>query len=204
VSGAPGNSAEDVARDLADALEARRVDYAVGGALALAQWGVVRGTFDVDLNIWIDPERPMEAANLLGELGCEFEAGAVVREFADKGWAYVFLRDVHIDVYLPTGEFHESARRRRQRKPLCGRDAWFLGAEDLAVFKMILYRMKDLGDVEALLVIRGREFDRAYSREWLARIAGPSDLRLKTWDELVARAEAAIGLRESGWRPPLF
>lgn len=198
-----GHSAELIARELADALEARGVDYAVGGALALAQWGVVRGTFDVDLNIWVDPGRPMEAADLLGQLGCEFKAGAVVREFIDKGWAYVFRSGVHVDVYLPTGEFHESVRQRRQLKPLCGRHAWFLSAEDLAVFKMILYRTKDRGDVESLLVICGREFDRTYSRDCLVRILGPSDLRLKTWDELVAQAESAIRVREAGWNPPL-
>jgi hypothetical protein len=196
-------SAEEVARELADALEARGVDYAVGGALGLAQWGVIRGTFDVDLNIWVDPGRPAEAAYLLGELGCDFKTGPVVRELADKGWAYVFRRGVHVDVYLPTGEFHDGVRQRRRRKPLCGRSAWFLTAEDLAVFKMVLYRTKDRADVEALLLIRGREFDRSYAREWLSRIAGASDLRLRTWDELVAQAEAAIRLRESGWIPPL-
>lgn len=201
-AGAP-SSAEEVARELADALETRGVDYAVGGALALAQWGVVRGTFDVGLNLWIDPLRPTEAAHLLAGLGCEFKAGAVVRELADKGWAYVSWRGVHVDVYLPTGEFHESVRRRRRRRPLSGRDAWFVSAEDLAVFKMVLFRTKDQGDVEALLVIRGRDFDRPYARDWLARAVGPSDHRLKTWDEMVAQAEAAVRLRESGWRPPL-
>ena len=199
----PGASAEDVARELADALEACGVDYAVGGALGLAQWGVIRGTLDVDMNIWLDPGHPMEVADLLHQLGCDFKAGPVVREFTDKRWAYVFRRGVHVDIYLPTSQFHESVRQRRQRKPLCGRDAWFLAPEDLAVFKLIFYRAKDRADVEALLVIRGREFDRQYARGWLERILGPSDLRLKTWDELIIQADAAIHLRESGWSPPL-
>ena len=93
VAGPPDSpGAEEVARELADGLEARGVDYAVGGALGLAQWGVVRGTLDVDLNIWVDPGRPMEAAQLLGDLGCEFQTGAVVREFSDKGWADAAIR----------------------------------------------------------------------------------------------------------------
>jgi hypothetical protein len=199
----PRSSADEVARELADALEARGIDYAVGGALALAQWGVIRGTLDVDLNLWVDPRRPTEAAHLLADLGCEFKAGAVVRELADKGWAYVSRRGVHVDVYLPTGEFHESVRRRRSRRRICGRDAWFLSAEDLAVFKMVLFRTKDRGDVEALLVICGRDFDRPYARDWLARAVGPSDHRLRTWDEMAAQADAAIRLRESGRTPPL-
>lgn len=200
-AGAP--SAEEVARELADALESRGTDYAVGGALALAQWGVVRGTLDVDLNLWVDPGKPTETARLLGELGCEFKAKAVIRELAERGCAYVSRRGVHVDVYLPTGEFHGSVRGRRRRRPLCGRDAWFLSAEDLAVFKMLLFRTKDRGDVEALLVVCGRDFDRPYARDWLARAVGPTDLRVKTWDEIVEQAEGALRLRESAWRPPL-
>lgn len=199
---APASSAEEVARELADKLEARAVDYAVGGALALAQWGVVRGTLDVDLNLWIDPRKPTEAAQLLADVGCEIKATAVIRELADKGCAYAFLRGVHVDVYLPTGEFHESVRRRRKRRPLCGRDAWFVSAEDLAVFKMILFRTKDRGDVEALLVICGRDFDRPYARDWLARAVGSSDARVTTWDEIVAQAEAVVRLRDAGGKPP--
>jgi hypothetical protein len=203
VSGAGAPSAEEVARELADALESRGTDYAIGGALALAQWGVVRGTLDVDLNLWVDPGKPTEAAQVLAELGCEFKGAAVIREFAGRGCAYVSKRGVHVDVYLPTGEFHESVRQRRRRRPLCGRDAWFLSAEDLAVFKMLLFRTKEGGDVEALLVVCGRDFERPYARGWLAGAVGPSDHRVKTWDEMVEQAEAALRLRESAWRPPL-
>lgn len=198
---APAASAEEVARELADGLEERRIDYAIGGALAYNQHAVPRGTTDADLNVWVDPAKPTAAAHLLAELGCEFKAQAVIREFLDKGWAYVFYRDVHVDVYLPTRDFHASVRSRRRRLPLLGREAWFLSAEDLAVFKLILHRPKDWVDLEALLVVQGRALDRAYVRDWIGRVAGEQDVRVKTWDELVARAEAALRLRESGWKP---
>ncbi len=48
----PPPDADQAARELADALEARGVDTAVGGALALAQWGVIRGTFRPDSGTW--------------------------------------------------------------------------------------------------------------------------------------------------------
>jgi hypothetical protein len=188
-------SAEEVARELADGLEAKSVPYAVGGALALGLWGVPRGTVDVDLNVWLDPTRPTAAAELLADLGCEFRTAAVVRSFLDKGWAFVLWRGVHVDLYLPTREFHADVLRRRQVRPLRGRDAWFLSAEDLAVFKMILHRLKDRADLESLLVVRAAAFDRGYVRSWLERVAGAHDLRLKTWDELVEAADAAIRLR---------
>jgi hypothetical protein len=195
-------SAEEAARELADGLEARRIDYAIGGALALSRYAVPRGTIDVDLNLWVDPGKPADAARLMAELGCELKTGAAIRNFMDRGWAYATYRGVHVDAYLPTRDFHESVRARRVRLPLLGRPAWYLSAEDLAVFKLVIYRAKDLGDLEALLMAAGRSVDRAYVREWLARLTSPADVRLRTWDELSAAAEAALRRRDEGWKPP--
>ncbi len=194
--------ADEAARELADALESRAVDYAIGGALALAQWGVVRGTFDVDLNLWVDPAQPTGAAELLGHLGCDFRASAVVREFQEKGWAFAQYRGVRVDFYLPTRDFHASVHARRRRRPLLGRDAWFLSAEDLAVFKLILFRTKDRADLEALLVVRGRDFERDYVRACVARDVGDQDVRLSAWREMVEAAEATLRQREQEPGPP--
>lgn len=195
-------SADEVARELADGFEARGVDYAVGGALALASWGVARGTKDADLNLWMDPTKPLAVAELLGQLGCQFNASATSSAFLDKGLAYVYLHDVRVDVYLPTREFHETVRARRKRLPLLGRDAWFLSAEDLAVFKMIIFRQKDVVDVEGLIVARSVALDRAYVRDWLARIVGARDIRVTGWDELLQSADQALRRKQEGWKPP--
>ena len=197
----PAPAADEAARDLADALEARRIDYAIGGALALGQWGVVRGTHDVDLNLWLDPARPTEAARVLAEIGCEFQTAALVREWGDKGWGYVHFKKVRVDVYLPLMPFHESVRSRRRRAPLLGREAWFLSAEDLAVFKLILFRTKDRADLESLLVVQGPDIDRTYVQEWVSRIAGAADMRIAGWKEMAAAADEAIRLRQAGWKP---
>ena len=44
----PINAAE-VAKRLAELLDARKQEYALGGAIALGYWGVLRGTVDVDV-----------------------------------------------------------------------------------------------------------------------------------------------------------
>jgi hypothetical protein len=195
-------TAEEAARDLADALERRGIDYAVGGALALAEHGVVRGTKDVDLNVWVDPAKPTAAVKLLTDLGCELRASAAIREFTDKGWAYARFQGVRVDVYLPLKDFHESARLRRCRRPLRGRDAWFLSAEDLAVCKLIIHRAKDRADLQAMVTVQGRALDASYVRDWIVRLCGARDGRLSTWDALVEMGEEAQRLRERGWKPP--
>jgi hypothetical protein len=198
----PSRSADEVARELADRLEARGIDYAIGGALAYNQWSVPRTTDDVDLNLWLDPADPTGAAHTVGSLGCQFRASAMIREFTESGWAYAFLHGVHVDFYLPTQDFHASMRIRRRRKLLLEREAWFLSAEDLAVCKLVIFRTQDLADLERLLLIQGRALDRNYVRDWITRLAGAQDLRVKRWDELVEAAEPAIRLREEGWKPP--
>lgn len=192
----PPASAEEAARELVERLEARAIPYAVGGALALNQWAVPRGTKDVDLNLWVDPARPTSTAQLLGAIGCDLKASAVVRSLSERGHAFARLGDVRVDVYVPTHVFHASVLERRRRRPLAGREAWFLSAEDLAVFKLILDRAKDRADVEALAMVGGEEFDRSYVRRWLQKIVGAHDNRLSTWEEIVRRTDAALRLRE--------
>ncbi len=40
---------------LAGEFEARGVDYAIGGALALSLWSEPRATNDVDVNVFVEP-----------------------------------------------------------------------------------------------------------------------------------------------------
>lgn len=180
---------DEVARMLANELEQRGIPYAIGGALALGHWAVPRATFDVDMNIWMEARRPAEVAALLSELNCDFQASAVIREFTSKGTAYVHLQGVRVDLYLPTSDFHKSVLARRRRVPLLGREAWFLSPEDLTIFKMIFFRLRDRANVEAILAVQGERLDRAYMREWLARIVGKHDPRAAALGEMFKDAD---------------
>jgi len=46
-----------VAGQLAEKLELRGQEYALGGAIALGYWGTPRGTVDVDLTVYLPPEQ---------------------------------------------------------------------------------------------------------------------------------------------------
>ena len=52
-------------------LEARGVEYAIGGAIALDYWARPHCTVDVDLTLFLPQERSSEAVRLLQQLGCE-------------------------------------------------------------------------------------------------------------------------------------
>jgi hypothetical protein len=179
------NEAVEVAAKLAARLDARGQEYALGGAIALGYWGIPRGTVDVDVTVFLPPERPSECIWLLQEIGCEFSAATAAASLREHGFCRVTFAGLDVDVFVPLVPFYETARTRRKSVELCGRPVLVWDAESLAVFKMMFFRRKDLADVEQVLATQGASFDRPWVREQLVAMYGLRDPRLSAWDELV-------------------
>jgi len=52
----PGSLVDGVVA-LIDELERAGIPYALGGALAFGAWAEPRGTQDIDINIWLEPDQ---------------------------------------------------------------------------------------------------------------------------------------------------
>jgi hypothetical protein len=178
------SSAAAAARGLAERLESRGQEYALGGAIALGYWGSPRGTVDVDLTLYLPPDRPTECVWLLQEIGCQVTASGAIESLREHRFCRVTFRGVDIDVFLPSVPFYEAARVRRKRVPLADQSAMIWDAESLAVFKLVFFRRKDLADVEQMLRTQGAAFDRGWVRERLVEIYGVRDPRISEWDNL--------------------
>jgi hypothetical protein len=174
-----------VARQLAEQLESRGQEYALGGAIALGYWGTPRGTVDVDLTIYLRPERPSECIWLLQDMGCDFQVAEATESLREHGSCSVRFAGTRLNVFLPNIPFYEAARLRRRRLDLAGQSIMVWDAESLTVFKMMFFRRKDLADVEQILRTQGGQLDRVWVREQLAGMYGAGDPRLSAWDELV-------------------
>jgi hypothetical protein len=181
----PPINAAVVAGRLAQQLQSRGQEYALGGAIALGYWGPPRGTVDVDLTLFLPPERPGQCVLLLHEIGCEFSSADAADSLREHGFCSVKFVGVRVDVFLPTIPFYEAARLRRRRLELGDQPIMVWDAESLAVFKMMFFRRKDMADVEQMLRTQGGQFDRAWVRDQLAEMYGAGDPRLSTWDEIV-------------------
>ncbi len=184
-------SAAVVARQLAERLETRGSDYALGGAIALGYWGEPRGTVDVDITLYLPPEQVSECLWLLQEIGCQLAAREAGESLREHGFCRVKFAGIDVDVFLPVVPFYETARARRRRVDLGGRSVMVWDAECLAVFKMMFFRRKDLADVEQILHAQGAAFDRVWVREQLAGTYGPRDPRLTEWDSLSRQVSAS-------------
>lgn len=130
-------------------LGAAGLDHAFGGALALA-WCTqqARGTIDVDVNVFVGPERTDEALAALPD-GVVVDAAGRARVRRD-GQARLWWDGTPIDVFLNTTEFHAGVAARVRWEPFGGTDLPFLSCEDLAVFKAFFDRTRDWADLEAM------------------------------------------------------
>jgi hypothetical protein len=187
---APINTAT-IAGQLAKQLDARGQEYALGGAIALGYWGTPRGTIDVDLTLFLPPERINDCLFLLQDLGCEFSSAETADSLREHGFCRVTFLGTGVDVFLPIIPFYETARARRRRVDLADQPIVVWDAESLAVFKMMFFRRKDLADVEQILRTQGAHFDRPWVRGQIAEIYGNRDPRLSAWDDLAR--EISVG-----------
>jgi hypothetical protein len=175
-----------VAVRLARAFEDRQTDYAIGGAIALGFWGEPRGTLDVDVTVFLPPDRPSEVVWLLQDVGCDVVATQASSSLREHGYCSVQYGPVRVDVFVPTLPFYDHAKMRRRRVLLGDQQVMVFDAETLAVFKMMFFRPKDLVDVQQMLRIQGSNFDRQWVRDQLLDLFGSRDPRTTCWDELVS------------------
>jgi hypothetical protein len=190
-------SALDVARRIADALEAADVRHALGGALALGIHLGSRLPLDVasgggEVEVVVDLESLDATFQALERTGVPVERDAARRSIAACGDFQTKLVGVKITVFVPSVPLSAAAERRLARAELAGRPAWVLSPVGLAIFKLVLFRPKDRADVERLVTARRGSMDLDFVRGWLVGLVGAEDARILAWDRIVeaARPEA--------------
>lgn len=188
-------TAVDIARRLADALEAAGLPYAIGGALALGYYAVPRATVDVDINIFVPPATDLPSA-LQALQGAGFTpdgaVAAIQRQATTDGQFRGYIHGLRVDVFVPTIDYYAELQQRRRQVPLSGRSAWVLGPEDIAVLKLMFYRRKDLADVESLLREQSGSLDLEFVADKLRDLVGEGDERLATLREIADEVQKEL------------
>ena len=175
-----------VAVALTAALASRGVPYALGGAMAFGAWAETRGTKDVDVNVFVEPEQLDPVFEALESLGAKFDRARAVADATGGGMFAAWVDWVRIDVFTPSIPFSWDASRTRVEAEFKGRPVWFLSAEAICVFKLLFFRSKDLVDLERLVAVQRGKLDTAYVRRHMVEMMGDDDERVKKWDALVA------------------
>src|SRR6185312_3030370 len=177
---------------LAALLEAHRIPYAVGGAIALFYWGEPRGTVDIDINIFLPQKEVDRVLDALPELGLTTSLESERRAILSTGQTRIDFDGTLVDLFFSNVDFHDSSAKRVKRVPFEGGEINVLSAEDIVVYKAMFNRRKDWADIEQVLYMQAGRFDIAYARDWIARMAGDADARVAEFDKL-AREVAGWG-----------
>ncbi|HWA52845.1 MAG TPA: hypothetical protein VG816_01595 [Solirubrobacterales bacterium] len=168
-----------------DQLRAAKIPHAVGGALALAYYAEPRATIDIDVNVFVPAskwKRVFEALESLGIDTGDLDTAALERD----GQCRLWWNDNAVDLFFANEEIHDEMRRQIRRVPFANETIPILAPEHLAICKAMFDRPKDWIDIEQMLVA-AEDFDPTAVEDWLVRMVGDDDSRLRRLREMKAQ-----------------
>lgn len=174
-----------------DGLDAAGIPHAIGGAIALGYCVLEpRGTRDVDVNVFVEPQRARDVFAALPE-GVELSGEALDQAERD-GQVRLKWGITPIDLFLSVLPFHDRVESHVQEVPFEGRTIPIVDCTGLTVFKAMFARPRDWVDIEAM--VEARSFDVDEAIRWVREMVGD--------DERVEKLTALRGSRRSQGEPP--
>lgn len=173
---------------LNDELQAHRLPYAFGGAIALNYHREPRSTLDIDINVFVDPGQGQAVLQALqGLYGLEGQERATA-DLRETGQARTIWGSTFVDLFLANTDFHTSMASRLERQPFGDGEIPVLAIEDLLVCKVLFDRPKDWVDIEAVAKTRHDQLDGEYVQRWLGAFLEPNAPRVLRVAELIGAA----------------
>ncbi len=156
---APGQSAL-LMLDAADLLAAKRIRYAVVGAMAAAVYGVVRASLDADAVVAMQVREADGLRQAFIDSG--YEVDLRVGDVDDPIPALLEVRDRHsnrVDLLIGLRGLDPQAMNRTRQVELAGSTLEIVGREDFVAMKAFAGGPVDLADARAVLDLDRSSFD---------------------------------------------
>lgn len=166
----------EATRDFIAVLEALDAHYAIMGNLALCAHAIPQPTYDADFSVALTRDelpRMFAAAEAAGFETPQTYAGGWINTVG--GLSVIKLQRrvagnvIDLDLFLAESPFAREALERRQFLAAEGLEAYFVSPEDLILFKLLAFRLKDRVDIGDILFVQGT-LDEIYLREWAERL----------------------------------
>jgi hypothetical protein len=153
-----------------DGLERAAVPHAIGGAIALGYCTLEpRGTRDLDINVFVGPER---VRDVFGALPHQVAISGLSLERAERdGQVRLWWDDTPIDIFFSVLPLHAWVAQEVREVPFEGQQIPVVGCTALAVFKAMFDRTRDWGDIEAMAEARSLDLEEAIRR--VLEMTGP-------------------------------
>ncbi|HEV3093168.1 MAG TPA: hypothetical protein VGY30_01490 [Solirubrobacteraceae bacterium] len=164
-----------------DGLTAAAIPHAIGGAIALGYCVLeARATQDVDINVFVTPDRTKEVFSALPR---EVVFSGLDVERAERdGQVRLWWEITPIDLFFNVLPIHEDVEKNVRHVPLGGRTIPVLSCTGLTVFKAMFDRPRDWVDIEAMVEARAIDLDEAI--EWVSEMAGADSVNARRLEEL--------------------
>lgn len=173
-------------------LEGEHVPYVVIGGIAAALRGEPRGTNDVDLMITVPSSRVWRLAEAARAQGFCVDPEQAELHWLSSGFVRFWYgpegRQVAADLMACNSDFLREAAWRAEQARVFGLQVPLAKAEDLILFKLASWRVKDIADVVAVSRRHEGRLDLGYLRKWAAWFA----LRNPCFADVPTRLEAVI------------
>jgi predicted nucleotidyltransferase len=153
-------------------LESHGYRYAVIGGIAVAQWGFLRYTKDVDIKVLVSMA---DYTELRESLRSDFPQRARPQIPENPAIVDVAIDGITVDFLYTIPGYDELVIEHASKHDLGGWEIWVCSIEDLIVQKMYISRGRDLYDVEELLIAHHEQLDTNYVETWLAQFAEALD-----------------------------
>lgn len=155
-----------------DALERARIPHAIGGAIALAYCTLdPRGTRDLDVNVFIGPERARDVLAALPD-GVEI-SGSRLERLERDGQVRLRSGTTPLDLFMSVLPFHDHVEAHIRRVPFEGRTIPVLDCTALAVFKAMFERPQDWVDIESMVEAQTVDLEEAV--HWVREMVGDDE-----------------------------
>ncbi|MCR9094511.1 MAG: hypothetical protein NXI30_09860 [bacterium] len=169
------------------------IPHAFGGAHALAYYGSIRATHDIDVNVFLPVTEVDRVFGVLGDLGAAVDNPGLKRLAERDEQVRIRWDATPVDLFFAYDPLHLSSMARRRRVDFFGDAIHVLSAEDLIVYKATFDRHKDWVDIAGVVFACEAPLDFDYVRGWLERIDGPERTRLTRLEGIVASGGADLG-----------
>jgi predicted nucleotidyltransferase len=166
----------ELLRDLVAWLDAAQVEGVVIGGLAASILGRPRATRDVDLLVWLEPERWNEFLSIASRFGFHPRISDPL-DFAGLSRVLLLRHEpssIDLDISLGGLPFEEEAVARGTRVDIEGVKVPLVSAQDLLVMKAVAHRPRDLADIEAVLD-RNPGMDLEGTQNWIREFSAALD-----------------------------
>ena len=168
------------------AFEEAKIPHAFGGAQALAYYGPIRATHDIDVNVFVSSGEAKRVLETLRALGAEVSNPGLLVLIERDEQVRIFWEGTPVDLFFAYDALHRSSMSRRREVDFYGDSIHVLSAEDLMVYKAVFDRPKDWRDIAGMIFASPDPMDFDYVRTWLERIDDEERRRLTQLERLIA------------------